>query len=365
MQQARMTLDEIGLKFGTDKSSMHHNYLNFYERVFAPHRDETLKLVEIGILNGASLKTWERYFERGTIIGADIVPDTRRFAGGRVSVDLLDQSNVEELVGFGMKHGPFDIIIEDGSHMWEHQITTLRTLFPFLRNGGTYIVEDLQTNYGGLGPHYQGNASITCVEYLKKAVDYRVADDQLDVEKEEDAFLRTYARSMNFTFYRRACLIEKIYQPVVRESAIDPGAPLAPAEGALPVSVFAHIGKAGEVFSHTGSVRSPGDGNIQGFVLHVADDVRDALEYKARLDDGSWTEWVQADTFVGTKGRSQDLTGFSVRLLNSQGGASGVRAVGAFRGAAGAVVVGSDEECVSANGAGQLQGMQVILLPRP
>ena len=190
-----------------------------------------------------------------------------------------------------------------------------------------------------------------------------MADDQLDVEAEEDAFLRTYARSMNFTFYRRACLIEKIYQPVVREAVIDPGAPLAPAEGALPVSIFAHIGNTGEVFAHSGSVRSLRDGNIQGFLLHVGDDVREALQYRARLADGSWTDWVGADTFVGTKGKSQDLTGFSVRLRSTLGAASGVRAVGAFRGAAGAVVAGSDEECVSASGAGQLHGMQVILLP--
>ncbi len=43
--------------------------------------------------------------------------------------------------------------------MWEHQITTLRALFPFLRSGGYYVVEDLQTNYGALQAKYRGIAS--------------------------------------------------------------------------------------------------------------------------------------------------------------------------------------------------------------
>ncbi len=112
----------------------------------------------------------------------------------------MDQSYLEDLVRVGVKHGPFDIIIEDGSHMWEHQITTLRTLFPFVTAGGMYIVEDLETNFQRLEPKYRGNASISCVEYLKKLVDFRVADSDLDISREEDAFIRTYARARAIQF---------------------------------------------------------------------------------------------------------------------------------------------------------------------
>ena len=141
-------LDLIGLKFGTDKSSASHDYLSIYERFFCHRRNDPLKILEIGVLNGASLKVWEEYFPNSRIIGADIDEGTRRFASGRIEIEIIDQSNLEDLVRLGVRHGPFDIIIEDGSHIWDHQITTLRTLFPFVRDGGFYVVEDLETNYG-------------------------------------------------------------------------------------------------------------------------------------------------------------------------------------------------------------------------
>jgi cephalosporin hydroxylase len=144
------TLDELGLRFGTDKASQFHNYLNFYESFMAPLREAPITLLEIGVFRGASLATWREYFPHAKIVGVDIQPSAKQYASERVQVELADQSNLEHLAELAVKHGPFDIVIEDGSHMWEHQITTLRALFPFVRNGGYYIVEDLQTNYGAL-----------------------------------------------------------------------------------------------------------------------------------------------------------------------------------------------------------------------
>ncbi len=203
-------LDSIGLKHGTDKASSHHDYLAFYEQFFAPMRHGRVNILEVGVLNGASLATWEEYFPNGSIVGADIDATTKRFQRGRVSIEILDQANIEEVTQAAIRRGPFDIVIEDGSHLWEHQITSLKTLFPFVRDGGIYIVEDLQKNYGGMQAGYRGVSSTTCVEYLKRLVDVRVGDSEVDLATIEDPFLRTYGRSMQFiTFYRRACLIKK------------------------------------------------------------------------------------------------------------------------------------------------------------
>ena len=40
-----------------------------------------------------------------------------------------------------------DIIIDDGSHINEHVIRTFQYLFPKLKPGGIYVVEDTQTSY--------------------------------------------------------------------------------------------------------------------------------------------------------------------------------------------------------------------------
>jgi hypothetical protein len=56
------SLDEVGLKHGTDKSSDGHNHLTFYGNFFLPLRESGIRILEIGVLRGASVRTWEEYF---------------------------------------------------------------------------------------------------------------------------------------------------------------------------------------------------------------------------------------------------------------------------------------------------------------
>jgi hypothetical protein len=362
MVPALSTLDELGVRFGTDKSSLTHDYLTFYERFFRPLRNKPITILEIGVLKGASLRVWHAYFPRARIIGADINPGVPRFDDSRVTVEILDQSNLEHLVTLGVRHGPFDIIIEDGSHQWEHQITTFRTLFPFVRNGGIYIAEDLQTNYGGAAEHYRGIATISCMEYLKRLVDLRVADDQLDIRLEEDAFLRTYGRAVQFVaFYRRACLVEKAFGGAsVDQRAVQPILSSTQSKAAEPLVLLAHIGGVGDRRAESGAVRGLMEvQNIQGFQLKQPGKDTIPLEYRVRRQDHTWGEWVPLGRFAGTRGQSQHLTGFTIRLAGSAKDAFEAEVVGLFRDALQPVIVGDGQDCVSRSGDGLLYGMQV------
>jgi len=363
-RRSPMTLDQLGIHFGTDKSSIHHDYLRFYEGFFQAFKNSPIRLLEIGILDGASLKTWERYFKSATIVGADINPSAVFFEGGRTAVEIVDQSNIEELICLATKYGPFDIIIEDGSHLWEHQVTSLRTLFPFLKPNGIYIVEDLQTNFGEMIRLYQGVAKQSCVEYLKRIVDYRVADAELDIRNEEDAFIRTYARFMNLTFYRRACIIQKV--PVQSfGKPLSPGRALVAVDNGAQSKAFhlvAHIGNCGDISSEYASITSlVAEGNIQGFSLRMPGQQATQLQYRARLEDGSWTEWVEAGAFVGTRGVSVSLTGFSVRVSGQMFSDNEVELIGVFRAREALVRGKSNEDCISADGMAPLYGMQLVL----
>ena len=69
----------------------------------------------------------------------------------------------------------------------------------------------MQTNYGLNSEKFRGVASVTCVDYLKRWLDLRVADTKLPLTEVEDAFLRTYGRAAEFlAFHRRACLIKNV-----------------------------------------------------------------------------------------------------------------------------------------------------------
>ena len=59
--------------------------------------------------------------------------------------------------------GPQDVIINDGGHTNMMQQTSLRVLFPYVRPGGIYILDDLQVSFWGAGDNPHG---ITMVDYI-------------------------------------------------------------------------------------------------------------------------------------------------------------------------------------------------------
>lgn len=205
------TLDALGIKHQTDKSSFHHNYLHYYEGLIGHLRSKPkLNVLEIGVYDGASLRMWSDYFPNAMIVGADIDPRTLAFATSQCRVEMVDQSDVAQLMRVATTHGPFDLVVDDGSHQWDHQITSLRTLYPFVKPGGYYVVEDIHTSYGVLAADYKGIGGMTGAEYLQKLCSYVVADEVINAASEPDAFIRSYARLTEWISFRRhTCVIHR------------------------------------------------------------------------------------------------------------------------------------------------------------
>ncbi|MFZ4499967.1 MAG: hypothetical protein ACOYMZ_00530 [Minisyncoccia bacterium] len=140
------TLDEIALTYGTDKSSTFHNYTEKYDHYFSVMRNSTIRILEIGIQNGYSLKTWKEYFPNAEIYGIDIV-DCTLMDEPRIKTLIGSQNDTTFLKQVQEQYGPFDIIIDDGSHYSTDMKISLDTLFPYLKQGGLYVVEDLHCCY--------------------------------------------------------------------------------------------------------------------------------------------------------------------------------------------------------------------------
>lgn len=138
-------LTKIGLKYKTDKSGR-HSYTNVYHKYFNSIRNDVKKVLEIGILEGASLRMWEEYFPNATIYGIDI--KKVKLDSSRIITYKGSQNNDEDLSKFIQKYGgDFDIIIDDGSHRMLDQQFSLGFLFPYVKSGGYYIIEDLGTSF--------------------------------------------------------------------------------------------------------------------------------------------------------------------------------------------------------------------------
>lgn len=146
------TFREIGLACGTDKVRDHH-YDPWYERHLGPLRSRPITLLEFGVYKGASLRMWEEYFPKARIFGVDNDPACRAHAGGRKKVLIGDQADAAFLGRVVAETGPLDVAVDDGGHRMNQQLISFRALFPRVRQGGFYVVEDLQTSfiayYGG------------------------------------------------------------------------------------------------------------------------------------------------------------------------------------------------------------------------
>ncbi|OBH34397.1 SAM-dependent methyltransferase [Mycobacterium sp. E342] len=143
---------ELGSIFATTEN-VHKclHYLPVYESALSAFRSRPIRMLEIGVARGGSLQMWRRYLHPETVIvGIDIEPDTRRFdePAQRVHVRIGSQVDESFLKNVVTEFGPFDVILDDGSHMASHMVDTFRYLFPNgLASGGVYLVEDIHANY--------------------------------------------------------------------------------------------------------------------------------------------------------------------------------------------------------------------------
>lgn len=163
-------VDEAKVRGSTDLERWFHSetsvntfkwqhYFDIYERHLARFRAKpNLKMLEIGVFRGGSLRMWKSYFgPAATIVGLDIEPTCKQYenAAEGIHVRIGDQESKEFLASVAEEFGPFDIILDDGGHMTAQQIRSfLHLYFSAMTPDGVYMVEDLHTNYWGFAKTY-------------------------------------------------------------------------------------------------------------------------------------------------------------------------------------------------------------------
>jgi hypothetical protein len=136
---------------GSDKFH-HHGYHRFYPHHLDRFRDQVGNLVEIGVDEGRSLQLWRQYLPQAFLHGVDIGLELQ---GDRCIVHRCDQSDVEQLRAVAGRIGSAFAVIDDGSHIPEHQLQTFNLFFDaVLQPGGIYILEDIEVSYWRRGELY-------------------------------------------------------------------------------------------------------------------------------------------------------------------------------------------------------------------
>jgi hypothetical protein len=167
-----MTLLEVYNQTGrkSDKEHFHHYISNFYCEKLTPRKNDNLKILEIGIFKGDSLKLWEDFFPNSEIYGLDIENKSEYTYSGRVNKYIVDAYNKSTIDLFKNKGIKFDIIIDDGPHTFETQDYACKNYKELLNDGGLFVVEDVQLC--NLEPLQKNNPEFTTLNLLHVAQCY-------------------------------------------------------------------------------------------------------------------------------------------------------------------------------------------------
>ena len=133
------------------------HYFDIYERHFERFRGKSPVMIEIGVWGGGSLAMWKEYFGPGCkIIGIDINPACKAHEEEDVEVFIGSQDDPALISSIFTKYPKVDIVLDDGSHMMQHMISSFEWMYNRVQPNGVYMVEDTHTCYwneygGGLG----------------------------------------------------------------------------------------------------------------------------------------------------------------------------------------------------------------------
>ena len=171
--------EEFKLLMQSSDKGYHHGYHRYYYPILKEFEFYPIRLLEIGVDDGKSMDIWKSFFNKPDhIYGIGYKNyQTKEIekVNDHMTLYMGDQSSKVFLNRMiETSGGQFDVIIDDGSHVPSHVITSFETLWGALKPGGYYIIEDIETSYWGKHASIYGYSfknEISVIEYFKKRLD--------------------------------------------------------------------------------------------------------------------------------------------------------------------------------------------------
>lgn len=175
------TLIELAIEYKSDKHG-HHDYCRYYQKHFEHLMDAPIRMIELGIggyeypdRGGSGLRMWSDFFRNGHIFGVDLYDKSGLKFNQNVTVLKGSQDDPNFIQSLIIQCGPPDIIIDDASHMNRLTINSFTLLFPHLKKGGIYVIEDLESSFwkdhGFDGePNYKDMTAKTSINFLRTLI---------------------------------------------------------------------------------------------------------------------------------------------------------------------------------------------------
>lgn len=198
-----------------------YSYIDAYSKEFDYYRTKKINLLEIGPQNCGSLEIWSKYFKKADLIlGTDIEPiDTLTFNDNRIHTCVCDSIHLSD--NHYLKEYKFDIMIDDASHLSKHIIINFLNLFPLLREGGVYVVEDLACSYWKKFNDLEFKRSMDFFSYLVNFINHQHWTleyenefiknffHKLPIKIDFETLRKSFKMIHNIKFYNSMCFIYK------------------------------------------------------------------------------------------------------------------------------------------------------------
>jgi hypothetical protein len=131
-----------------------------YGQALQTYGIEPQNIFELGLFDGGSLVLWHWLFQPAKIVGVDLVSrgDSayfRQYSSKHQlqdklktywGVDQRDGETLKKLAVENFQEG-LDLVIDDASHYYEETKSSFETLYPLLKPGALYIIEDWQWSH--------------------------------------------------------------------------------------------------------------------------------------------------------------------------------------------------------------------------
>ena len=156
----------------------------------------------------------EKYFEKKKkIFGIDINPECKKIENENIKIFIGDQTDEKFLKNIIQEIGHPNLILDDGGHTSNQQISSFNYLFEEMQKEGMYLVEDTHTSYNS--KFQDREDKLTFVEYAKILSDelndwYRVKDYSSYKVQLDSVPVSYWAKNIyKITFYNSIVAFEK------------------------------------------------------------------------------------------------------------------------------------------------------------
>jgi hypothetical protein len=151
-RSAGLELNAIADKYYEPNDSARKSIAYFaeYERILAPHRNDPITIIELGVWNGASLLSWRDYLPNATIVGIDQAKEAPPAIRGERRLHFVSglQDDPDVLARAVQIAGAMPLLVlDDCSHIARVTKRSFFYLFPYVTPGGSYVIEDIGTSF--------------------------------------------------------------------------------------------------------------------------------------------------------------------------------------------------------------------------